>query len=310
MRKGNLIRIVRTSSGLFWIGRLTSVSLRGAITFSLRGPRMVTFTELGVMAVVFAGLTVEVESVWGSLESRAMLTTIEALMYGVVSNPTGRRFLQAEGLTIPTFLNFGKDNAGVPASFGDYIYSYFIRPENYTMEHQGPKGVGLVAHQPGVLYLARVRASELMESKSRYEFFRGLDDSDQPLWGAIDKKRPVFEDSNGAGWCLSASYNPEFGRFILATQHSNNASGLLGFFDAPTPWGPWTTIEYFENDAPFGAVRKGSELAWSNNVFFAGFARKWLNSERFVLNFTGGGNGKDNDSFNTVEGRFVRTGEN
>ena len=78
MRKGNLIRIVRTSSGLFWIGRLTSVSLRGAITFSLRGPRMVTFTELGVMAVV------------------------------------------------------------------------------------------LVAHQPGVLYLARVRESELMESKSRY----------------------------------------------------------------------------------------------------------------------------------------------
>ena len=78
--------------------------------------------------------------------------------------------------------------------------------------------------------------------------------------------------SNGAGWCLSASYNPEFGRVILATQHSNNASGLLGFFDAPTPWGPWTTIEYFENDAPFGAVRKGSELAWSNNVFFAGLS--------------------------------------
>lgn len=96
MRKGNLIRIVRTSSGLFWIGRLTSVSLRGAITFSLRGPRMVTFTELGVMAVVLAGLTVEVESVWGSLESRAMLTTIEALMYGVVSNPTGRRLLMVK----------------------------------------------------------------------------------------------------------------------------------------------------------------------------------------------------------------------
>ena len=48
------------------------------------------------MAVVLAGLTVEVELVWGSLESRAMLTTIEALMYGVVSNPTGRRLLMVK----------------------------------------------------------------------------------------------------------------------------------------------------------------------------------------------------------------------
>jgi len=50
--------------------------------------------------------------------------------------------------------------------------------------------------------------------------------------------------------------------------------------------------------------------AWNNNVFFAAFATKWLDGERFVLNFTGGGNGKDKDSFNTVEGRFVRAGEN
>lgn len=60
------------------------------------------------------------------------------------------------------------------------------------MEHRGPKGVGLVVHQPGALYLARVRASELMDSKSRYEFFRGLDHSGQPLWGAIDEKMPVY----------------------------------------------------------------------------------------------------------------------
>ena len=39
---------------------------------------MVTFTELGVMAVVLAGLTEEVESVRGSLESRAMLKTFDA----------------------------------------------------------------------------------------------------------------------------------------------------------------------------------------------------------------------------------------
>ena len=39
------------------------------------------------------------------------------------------KFLESENVTIPTFLNFGKDNAGVPAELGDYVYSYFIRPQ-------------------------------------------------------------------------------------------------------------------------------------------------------------------------------------
>jgi hypothetical protein len=37
-----------------------------------------------------------------------------------------------------------------------------------TFTELGVMAVVLVAHQPGVLYLARVRESELMESKSRY----------------------------------------------------------------------------------------------------------------------------------------------
>jgi hypothetical protein len=49
-----------------------------------------------------------------------------------------------------------------------------------------------------------------------------------------------------------------------------------------------------------------SELEWKNNVFFAAFPTKWLEGDRFVLNFTGGGREKDNDSFNTVEGFFIR----
>ena len=216
------------------------------------------------------------------------------------------RFEEAEGLTIPTFLNFGKDNKGVPEEFGDYVYSYFIAPESPTMEQYGPNGVDLIVHKPGKLYLARARPGELMNGKNAYEFFAGLDSKGNPLWGPLRRKQPVFEDDNGVGWCMSASYNPSLERVILITQHTQTTIGLLGVFDSPTPWGPWTTVKYYEEDTPFGQSRPGSDLPWENNVFFAAYPTKWLEDDNFVLNFTGGGQGRDNDSFNTVEGRFIR----
>ena len=215
------------------------------------------------------------------------------------------RFDQSEELTIPTFLNFGKDNAGVPNKFGDYVYSYFLAPQSPSMEQEGPNGVNLIVHRPGRIYLARVRKGDLMASKAAYEFFAGREPSGEPRWGSLEVKQPVFEDANGVGWCLSASYNPHLDRVILVTQHRQTSVGLLGIFDAPTPWGPWSTIEYFEEERPFGHDRPDSDLPWQNNVFFAAFPTKWLNGERFVLNFTGAGLGRDNDSFNTVEGRFI-----
>ena len=87
------------------------------------------------------------------------------------------RFEQSELLTIPTFLNFGKDNAGMPKEFGNYVYTYFIHPESPTMEQEGPNAVQLIVHKPGKLYLARVRPAELMLDKLGYEFFGGFDKS-------------------------------------------------------------------------------------------------------------------------------------
>jgi hypothetical protein len=141
-------------------------------------------------------------------------------------------------------------------------------------------------------------------SKSRYEFFCGLDTSGNPVWGSIARKRPVLEDGNGVGWCMSASYNPFVRRVILCTEHDTSSQGNISVFDAPSPWGPWTTVKYYGRSAPFGVDRPGSRLPWSNNVFFVAFATKWLGGNKFVLNFTGAGQGKDNDSFNTVHGDF------
>ena len=216
------------------------------------------------------------------------------------------KFLQSENLTIPTFLNFGKDNSGVPSELGDYVYVYFIRPQNPTMEQQGPKGVKLIVHKPGIIYLARVHQKNITRSKSDYQFYQGLDSTGNPLWGSISQKQPVFEDPNGVGWCMSAHYNPGLQRYILCTEHDSSHEGRIGIFDAPAPWGPWTTVEYFTEASPFGKSRPGSHLPWRNNVFFIAFATKWLSEDgrSFTLNFTGGGRGADNDSFNTVSGTF------
>ena len=219
------------------------------------------------------------------------------------------RFLQAENLTIPTFLNFGKDNGGVPTELGDYVYLYFIRPQSTTMEHAGPRGVGLIVHKPGALYLARVPETSLTRSKAAYQFYGGLDETGNPRWGNISQKQPVFEDPRGVGWCMSVHYNAGLQRYILCTEHGASHTGRMGIFDAPTPWGPWTTVAYWTQEDPFGRTRPGSDLPWRNNVFFVAFATKWLSEDgrSFTLNFTGGGRGKDNDSFNTVSGNFEVT---
>jgi hypothetical protein len=166
--------------------------------------------------------------------------------------------------------------------------------------------MGLIVHKPGAIYLARVGRRDLLAGKSKYRFYRGLDASQAPLWGTPAEKRPVFEDPGGVGWCMSAGYNPFLKRVLLCTEHGASSQGTIGVFDAPSPWGPWTTVKYYDPALPFGASRKGSKLPWRNNVFFAAFATKWLDGHTFTLNFTGAGQGKDNDSFNTVRGAFRR----
>ena len=204
-----------------------------------------------------------------------------------------------DNLIIPTFLNFGQDNAGAR---DEYVYSYFIRPQNRQITQSN---FGLNVHQPGAVFLARVHQDRLFEGRDHHEWFMGMRDG-KPTWGELDAKQPVFENASGTGWCLSASYNPGLGRYLLATEHTESHGNLLGIFDAPEPWGPWTTVKYWTRDERFGETRPGSALDWEFNVFFLAFAPKWLSDDgrSFTVNFTGGGRGKDNDSFNTVRGRF------
>lgn len=196
-----------------------------------------------------------------------------------------------ERLIMPTFLQFGRGYAGAR---DDYVYSYFIRMEPTS---DGRSGLGIQKSGTGKIDLARVPRGQIMNS-SAYEYFAGMSNG-KPIWTDNPKQRvPVFEDPNGVGWNVSVSYNPGLKRYLLMTEHTASWKGQLGVFDAPEPWGPWTTVAYHTESNPFGAGKV------EQSTFFWNFSNRWLSDDgqQFVLVFTGG---ETNDSWNSVRGRFA-----
>jgi hypothetical protein len=211
--------------------------------------------------------------------------------YGASWSEADWAFTKADGLIMPTILNFGRDYAGARDNF---VYHYFI-------ELQGdPAELGV--HQPGRIHLLRVDRNELVEAKSSYEYFNGLDEQGEPVWSRdIDQKEPVFEDPNGVGWNLAVSYNGGLERYLLTTEHSESNQGNLGIFDAPEPWGPWSTVAYLDQEEGTQFAHDYGEVP--DSTFYWNFSNKWLSEdgEEFTLIFTGS---RENDSWNTVRGTF------
>ena len=138
----------------------------------------------------------------------------------------------ATGLACPTFLNFGRDYAGARDEFV-YVYS-----------HDGDS-----AYRPSDrMILARVSSGRIME-RDAYEFFAGLDPRDGPIWTHdLDHRGSVF---NHEGKCYRSgiSYNLALGRYLwcqILPGDDPRKSGGFGLYDAPEPWGPWTTAFFTE----------------------------------------------------------------
>jgi hypothetical protein len=203
--------------------------------------------------------------------------------HGATWTKTNWAFSQQEALILPTILQFGRDYAGAR---DNYVYHYAVRLREASVRR---------IQQPGAIDLMRVPQDRLLE-RSAYEFFAGIDSSANPIWTPnIEERVPVFEDANGVGWTVSVSYNPGLDRYFLITEHRETYSANMGIFDAPEPWGPWTTVEYYDN---WGGTEE---------TFFWNFSTKWLSEDgrEFTLIYTGTG---DQDSWNTVRGRFITPG--
>ena len=210
-------------------------------------------------------------------------TVYESTDHGASWTPASWDFLRSDGLINPTFLQFGRDYQGARDS---YVYVY---------ANELKDGSDLKIQKPGQIALLRVPRNAIMD-RTEYEFFAGLNESGTPIWVAdITWRQPVFEDHDGGvGWNSSASYNAGLRRYMLITEHAATSRGNIGVFDAPEPWGPWTTVLY---QSGFGVP------LIEPSTFFWNFANKWLSADGrdFVLVFTGT---HSNDSWNSVRGRL------
>lgn len=127
----------------------------------------------------------------------------------------------------PSFLNFGPDYRGAR---DQYVYTY---------SQDGPS-----AYEPSdSIVLARAPLDQLKD-RTAWQFFSGPDAEGRPQWSKdIAARRPVFEF---AGKCerTDAVYVPALKRYFLLAGY--NHEGGWGIYDAPEPWGPWTTVFHTE----------------------------------------------------------------
>jgi Concanavalin A-like lectin/glucanases superfamily/Domain of unknown function (DUF4185) len=195
---------------------------------------------------------------------------------------TGVQWTYAEHrISFFAFIQFGRDNQEAPDG---YVYVYAVHVHAL---HFGPQ-------KPGLVYLMRVPKAQLA-NRSAYQFFSGYGSGGAPLWGSFDARLPVLTDPNGV-MRISAMYNPGLNRYLLVTNHTANVSGDMAIFDAPQPWGPWTTVTHQEGWPAGGELVRKS--------YYWNFSPKWLSADGkdFVLVFTG----RDTlDAWNSVPGRFT-----
>jgi len=124
----------------------------------------------------------------------------------------------------PAFLNFGRNYAGARDGFV------------YTYSQDGPSAY----ESDNGLLLARVPKDRIRE-RGAWEFYERLDAGGRPVWTAdIARRRgEVFAYPANCNR-VDAVYDAGIGRYLMALGYDHD--GGWGLFDAPEPWGPWTTI--------------------------------------------------------------------
>ncbi|HYD82454.1 MAG TPA: hypothetical protein VEA63_00345, partial [Opitutus sp.] len=94
--------------------------------------------------------------------------------HGATWTKASWRWWREDNVMIPTFLVHGRDNDGARDG---YVYSYFIRPRDVNTTQRAFK---LAVHQPGALFLARVRKEQIFDGRDAYEWFVGREEDGRP----------------------------------------------------------------------------------------------------------------------------------
>jgi hypothetical protein len=190
----------------------------------------------------------------------------------------------SSALPLGSFLDAGQDPAGAAPL---YVYLYYMRGAD--SRH---------------LYLERIRPEQLTADPATshsFEFYTGASQRARTAhWSPREADAaPVFADRNNVEG-PSAVYDLGLGRYLLTVGHyasgkdDDSSAGQVGLFEAPHPWGPWATVDYYENWGNFKAETAGDFLSLR-------IPSKWLSSDGKTLWAVFSGL-KSFDSFNVVKG--------
>ena len=147
---------------------------------------------------------------------------------------TGVSFEQSFGC--PTFLSFGPNGS---RSRDNFIYIYSLD--------------GSSAYKPAdQIVLARVPKPEITH-RTQYELFKELW-NDEPIWTKNIEERGGVFTFPGNCYRSGITYNAALKRYLWCQvlPHSTHPQGPrfqggFGIYDAPEPWGPWTTAFFTTN---------------------------------------------------------------
>ena len=176
-------------------------------------------------------------------------------------------FKMDAGFGSPAFLNFGRNYTGARDG---YVYTY---------SQDGPSAY----ESDNAVALARVPKDRVRE-RDAWEFFERLDDGGRPVWTADIARRGAVFAYPANCQRLDVVYDAGIRRYLMALGYDH--AGGWGLFDAPEPWGPWTTVLHREWDV---AGTHGYRLP-----------AKWISADGLTLTLVFSGV-NPNDAFCTRE---------
>jgi hypothetical protein len=94
--------------------------------------------------------------------------------------------------------------------------------------------------------LARV-PKERIRDRSAYEFFVTMESGHEPLWSKNIADRGAVFENPGACYRSGITYNAGLKRYLwcqIGPGKDTRYRGGFAVYDAPEPWGPWTTAFY------------------------------------------------------------------
>jgi len=167
------------------------------------------------------------------------------------------------------FLNFGKNYAGAR---DEYVYMYSPNTPSAYLEADE-------------VILARVPKTRISD-RVAYEFFKKLDIKSNPVWTSeISQRGSVFVFPGGCNR-IDVTYYAPLGRYLMTMRSRAKNGGLNQFsiYDAPEPWGPWTTVYYTESWE--GVVLSKGNEGWGESQHIPS---KWIsaNGKTFYIVFAG-----------------------